>query len=341
MQMHIDFLRSLPKSKIERVYFFVGEEDYLIDTAIKRIIEKFKGGVDVKVFYGEELSLDELLKEAEGGDLFGQNRPKLIVIKHVHWVKKWKELLEKVARLKAYVVMVSESLELLSKKWFKSMFPMRPKALERSLKALLPKSSEIVYFPILKKDDPMFKKWLHRELKKRNLILTSEALTTFLERIPEKLRVIVSEMDKLAAYHDETGELITPELIRTMVHSEEESEAFGIGNALISMQAKELLREVDLLLEEKVYPTYIMGAAASAVDRALKLKAGKAKRMPRQIAQIYKKFVRSTRAYDMMRIFDKLLEADAALKSTVRNAAIAVKLAFLEYILEIKRNGNG
>ncbi len=333
----IEFLKKIQSLKISPFYFFVGDEDYLMDVAVEKIVDRL--GAEKRVVFGDETTPSAILQEGAKLDLFGDAKPVVEVIKQVYRLKNWKAGFRNSVGHHGVVIFVSDSVSELSKRWFKSNYPLRISAIERSLKKHMPSDTVYVHFPILDKSSPLFRQWLSRELEARKLRVNAPLWQEFVEALPSKMRPILNELDRMALYFGEEGGQITRSLIADFLKPTAEAEGLAISNMLVEGDARGVVETIDALIRDGVYPGQIMATTASSFVKMLQLKNGAQRvRLPSHLIRKYRQFVTQKRYYELLELFEKFMEADMALKTFPQDDSTLLKSMFLEILMEFSTN---
>ncbi len=334
----IEFLKEVKAGKLARSFFFFGDEDYLMDVAVDRVVERL--GAEKRVYYGDETDPTSVFQEGGRLELFGTARPIVTVVKHVQLMRDWAKGFKKAGDHRGTVILVADSVEELSRRWFKSSYPLRPSAIEKNLKKYLPENTVYVHFPLLDRQSNIFKQWLKRELDKRGLHINRMLWQKFVEALPMGMRAILNELDKIALYFGGDGE-ITEGVISRFLTPTPEAEGLALANMIVDGDAKALMETVDELIRSGVYPGQIIGLTAGSFSKMLQLKSGaKRVRLPYGLAEKYRRFVANKRVYELMSVFEKFAQADMASKTYPQSPQILMKKVFLEILMEISSPNN-
>ncbi len=331
----IEFLKKIQEIKLSPFYFFLGDEDYLIDVAIDRIVERLKA--EKRVFWGDETTPSAILQELGKLDLFGSRSPVVEVVRQVYRLKNWKTGFKAHESIRnGVIILVADSVEELSKRWFKSNYPLRPSRIEKNLKKTLPSQTVYVHFPTLDKDGPLFKQWLKRELDKRKLKVNRMVWQEFINLLPNRMRPILNELDKIALYFGENGGEIDKSVMMNFLAPYGEAEGLAITNMLVDGNTTALVSTIETLLNDGVYAGQIMATTASSFVKMLSLKNGEQRvRLPSFLVRKYRKFVSKKRVYELMAVFDRFVEADTAMKTYPQDSPTLLKTMFLEVLIHL------
>jgi len=333
----VEFLKKLESGKLSNFYFMLGDEDYLIDVAVDRIVELLKA--EKRVLYGDEITAAAIFQEGGKLDLFGTAKPIVTVVKHVHKLKDWSKGFKKRSPQRGVIILAAESVEELSRRWFRSGYPLRPAVIERNLKKYLPPETVYLHFPVIDKNSPLFSRWLKRELDRRKLHINRMLWQQFVDALPSKMRMILNELDKIALYFGEEGGDITEKIIMRFLAYTGEAEGLAIANMIVEGDAKSLITTIDELLRDGAQPGHLIGITSTSFAKMLQLKAGAKKvRLPASLASKYRKFVETRRVYEVMGVFERFADMDMRSKTYSQSPSILTKKTFLEVLIELSGN---
>ena len=83
-------LRSISEGKIENNYFLMGNQPYFINLICKKLEEKLIGKnnreFDLRLLYGKETSISEILETVKSYPMFGEKQ--LVIVKEAQYLNK-------------------------------------------------------------------------------------------------------------------------------------------------------------------------------------------------------------------------------------------------------------
>jgi DNA polymerase-3 subunit delta len=230
----MDVLRKL-KSKFPQLLLLYGEEDILIDEIVKRYIEEYE--VDEFNYSRVEVdkaNINELEQLIYSPPLFAKAR--VVVFDNFEQAFSKKDLqeeflslLEEISKTMTKVIMISNSSPDRRLKLYKRINQIGIVAESKRL------SINEQY------------QWLRRELKRRDIFMSSEVEQEFLMQAGSSLRDLQNELDKISAYKLDTNKVVTIEEVRDVVSPSVESSIFRCVDALGQLNIKDAMIELDLL----------------------------------------------------------------------------------------------
>ena len=243
-----DLTRSVNKGEIAPLYFIYGEEEFLADRAVARLVEKlvdpaFKD-FNYTVLYGKECKVEQILDTAMTLPMFAQRR--------VILVKRAEELqAEQLEQLIPYLKAPSPDACLI---FHASKIDQRRKFFSE-----LKKNDFLVEYKKLKDDQlPGF---VTRETDHHGKRMDSAAADLLVYYCGNSLREIVAQVEKLATYAGQRG-LITVDDVKAIVSDTKTDTVFELANALGSRNPERAVRQLQILLRDPDSPYMLVGALA-------------------------------------------------------------------------------
>ncbi len=230
----MDVLRKL-KSQFPQLLLLYGEEDILIDEIVKRYVEEFNvDDFNYARIDTNNISINDLEQLIYSPPLFAQAR--IVVFDNFEQAFSKKEfqeeflnLFEEISKTLTKVIMISNSS------------PDRRLKLYKNIK----KIGIVAESKKLSMNEQY--QWLRRELKRREIFMSSEVEQEFLMQAGSSLRDLQNELDKISSYKIDTNKVVTLEEVRNIVSPSVESSIFRCVDALGQLKIKEAMRELDLL----------------------------------------------------------------------------------------------
>ncbi len=325
------FEKELKSGKLKRVYFFYGDEYFLIERALNHAIEKIipenVRDFNLDLLYGEDVSGDRIIQIATAIPMMAQKR--LVIVKNIDRLSaEGKTLLLKYAARPASqttLILVSNHSDL--KKFHKDLL----------------KHAVGVQFKSL--TERRLFQWIQEEVQNRGKRITPRATQLLLARSGRSLQEISNEIDKLLQFTKEKSE-IDETAVEGLVGV---SKAFNIFEVWDSIGEKKFMRTVAIvrqMLELGESPIYIVTMLTSYFTKLLRIKMLQAKGLPaKEIAAkthtppyFIEKYFRQAKNYSEAKIvanFRYLLAADQNLKSHYQNQRLIMD--FLLYHLTHER----
>jgi len=243
-----DLERSVSKGEIAPLYFIYGEEEFLADRAVARLVEKlvdpgFKD-FNFTVFYGKECKTEQILDTAMTLPMFAERR--------VILVKRAEELqAEQLEQLIPYIKAPSPDTCLI---FHASKIDQR-----RKFFAELKKTDLLIEYKKLKDDQlPGF---VTRETGHHGKRIDPAATDLLVYYCGNSLREIVAQVEKLSTYVGQRG-LITVDDVKAIVSDTKTDTVFELANALGSRNLERAVRQLQILLRDPDSAYMLVGALA-------------------------------------------------------------------------------
>lgn len=243
-----DLERSVSKGEIAPLYFICGEEEFLADRAVTRLVERlvdpaFKD-FNYTVFYGKECRAEQILDTAMTLPMFAERR--------VILVKRAEELHpDQLEQLIPYLNAPSPEACLI---FHASKIDQR-----RKFFIELKKTDLLIEYKKLKDDQlPAF---LTRETGQHGKKIDSAAADLLIYYSGNSLREIVAQVDKLSTYVGQRG-LITVADVKAIVSDTKTDTVFDLANALGNRSLARAARQLQILLRDPDAGYMLVGALA-------------------------------------------------------------------------------
>ncbi len=294
----LDFLKKLSKNSQDvrvPVYFFYGEEDFLIDRAIEKIGE-LCGCNSKLLFFGDEAKFDDIVRNFQETGLFDTSK-KFVVLKKAEKFKNLKKLVEsKIWKTTAPLILVCQSDKRVCLKKISDI-----------------ESIFVVEFELL--DRNVIKAWVRKKLQKENVEFDERTLETLISILPPSLRKIDNELIKILLYIGDK-KLLTLEDIFSVVTPYEEARAYRLYNLVKKGEIKNALKELDILESSGVQPRNMVSYLASVYRR-----------------QVQQGIKESRVSGSDFKRFKKLISVESELRSKMIDENLKVELTILELIM--------
>tara|TARA_B100000242_G_C42991914_1_gene460544 strand:+ start:106 stop:1107 length:1002 start_codon:yes stop_codon:yes gene_type:complete len=212
-------LRSISNGDIENNYFLIGNQPYLINLICKKLeeklIDKNNREFDLRLLYGKETSINEILETVKSYPMFGEKQ--LVIVREAQHLKNDIELL--IPYFKNYLRQTVLVLCFVNKtidsrtKTYKSIY----------------KYSKLIKFKPLYENDVY--KWIASEAKKLNLNLDPKSIMLISSNIGLDLEMIEKALEKLS-FKSDNGKLITVDEIEKYIGFNKEYNNFELQNSI-------------------------------------------------------------------------------------------------------------
>ncbi|MDD4387613.1 MAG: DNA polymerase III subunit delta [Bacilli bacterium] len=206
--------------KIGNVHLFLGDEQYLIENKINRLINE-SGANEYNVTYYdmEEFSLNDALMPPFMSNI------KVIVVKNPYFLTAEKNLeTGEKKRLLDYLEHPMETTVLII-----NGYGIKPDERKSEVKKIL--SGNFVNYSKELSEIEMYG-WIKRQAALNNIIFGDEAVKAFYRLVGKDLMTAKNELDKLIAYAGD-NEIITADIVNNVVIKEIQNDVFALSNAII------------------------------------------------------------------------------------------------------------
>ena len=240
--------RAVAKGEIAPLYFLFGEEDFLLERALQRLLAKASPpdfrDFNFTIFYGKECRAEQIIDNAMTLPMFAERRVTL--------VKRADELnADALEQLLPYIASPSPQSCLI--------FQAAKIDQRRKFFAELKKADALVEFKRLKEEQ--LDGFVRREAMASGKKFDAEAAALLVYYCGTVLRELVAQMEKLIVYVG-SRERVTAEDVKAIVSDTKVDTVFEFANALGSRDADRALRQLQILLRDADAPYMLVGAIA-------------------------------------------------------------------------------
>lgn len=234
---HLEFFKTLRKGEARAsLYFFYGEEIYLMERATEMLAETL--GLSRRTFYGDEHKPEEILREAQTLDLFSTRS--LIVVRRAHQMPGLQALLSAPWTPDHPLVLIAET-----KTW----------------KVQVPENALLVRFPYLPR--PVMIKWVDKWFRDRGVMLPKNLIAQVVGYLPRDLLSARHELEKVLLFADDERPDL-PHFQEVMSTMAAES-VYRLADLAVGREKTAAVKELLKLLERRTPPTYITTAIGYAL----------------------------------------------------------------------------
>jgi DNA polymerase-3 subunit delta len=314
-----ELLRTIQKGKLEPVYFFTGEEDFLKEEALHKIFEVL---VDPKTkdfnsdsFYGGETDAASVVDIASSFPMMAERR--LVIYRDIHRCSpKEKQVLLRYVRNPVdttCLVLTGPKVDI--KKGF--------------YKDLSTNATTVVFWPLFDNEIP---NWVQKRVQERGKHISQDGLRTLQNSVGTNLRDLANEIDKLIVYGN-ARKTIEAEDVKTVVGLTKRSSVFDLANVVAERRFNDSLQILHSLLDagesgvglisvltkhyimlSKVHHLHHDGLSPEEIAKRANIRPF--------LVRSYIQQIRNTTQYDFEHAFQLLLEADRHLKSSYQNTRL-------------------
>ncbi len=300
-----EFLARLKQNKISGTYLFIGEEEFLIDEALKELKKKWAG--EVSSFYADETDVNSLVAGAKTLPLFSSK--KLIVLKGIaklspQSVKTLVGYIENPSKFTCLVLIAAE---------VKKSSPLYQAARERG---------EVVDFKPLNKNEIVY--WITERFRGFQKRIDSSLARKIRENIGGNLQQLNKTIERLVSYSGSRREITSVDVDALIVRTYTPT-GFELTDAIGEKDTKKALELFSDLCESGKSETELIGLIAWHLRRVEKVKGlveqGKQKEISHSLNTpdyFAKKFMTQAGKFSKEEIktgFELLLQADTRIKT--------------------------
>ena len=328
---YFDFVKKVNSGKLEPVYFVLADDSYFLNKASNLLREKLTGSKlnneNFFVRYGDETSLNELSNLSNNfSSLFVQK--KLIVIKKCEkYGRKLDELLEftKTADSDTTMILAFDKEYVTEKKL----------------------NQVIQFYDFSYLSDKEYYDWLKTEFNNQGCNIDDETLDMFSDYVPRYFDLAVNEIQKVADYlFDSKEKTVTKEVILKLSGYESEYTPIELMACIVKKDSKNALKVLDYLLnKESLNEVFLLTVITNLYLDLMAVKNVKIESLQNRDfysnfriwgdrINFVKKYHGYTKGLNFKYIFEKLLETDQKLKTSMLDP----KVLFFSLIEEITTN---
>jgi DNA polymerase III subunit delta len=254
-----DLRRAVEGGRIQTLYLFVGEEQYLQERALRLLngtVDQALRAFNVSVFsIGSDNGAGSKVTAAMALDAANQmpmmSARRIVVVRDFDKIKE-----DELEPVLAYLKNPAPTTALV----FQAVSPDK----RRKLTAALMKTCEVLTFDFV--DEGRAKRWAQDRLKQSGCSIDSAALTLLIGLVGTGLTRLANELEKLAAYAD--GGAINSAAVKELVPRAREHTSWELWDAINARDRKRALRLMQRLLDDSdALP--ILGSLASLYRRLL------------------------------------------------------------------------
>jgi DNA polymerase-3 subunit delta len=324
-----DLLSAWSRGKWDRLYFFAGPEDFLIDEAVKKYVAHVLKGEDASLNYdqldADSISFDEIIQICRTVPFLGASR--LVVVRNAGEIASG----DRTAISQALSDLPSSTYLVFT--WLKEW---RRDDINRPLlEAVSEKGQVVIFWPLFPE---AAQRWLMSRAKTCGKTISQDAAAWLVQQAGEGLRLLDQELQKASCF---VGE-------RPDIGIEDVQAAFGYDKALSPYEwlarirqrkGKEAVALLKHLLQQNEEPIRLLAMLSGAVRDWLTAKnSGDS---PQALAARFRlrrgeenQFFHDLNGYsenDLMEGLTACVEADASIKTGKENPEMALTLLTLRF----------
>ncbi|MDD4550145.1 MAG: DNA polymerase III subunit delta [Syntrophomonadaceae bacterium] len=317
-----------------QIFFIWGQESFLIDREIKKIISKIKqtSGEEPEVLYldADELSPMELMEQLEFSPLFALQR--VVIINRPAWLAKSRRKssrTEDISKILGDYIQRDNGAQVL-------IITADEHAANNRLVKMLDKNAQVLNIKAL--TGKSLKDWIKEEFASRNCTVAPEGVN-LLASSGQDMHYLLNLIEKISlATRDETVDINE---IETQLNSKEEIKVFKLTDGLLRRDAKISFAAFYKLLDQGDHPIFFLYMIVRQFMQLGKVKYYMEKGYHK--AQIIeetgiKEFAlrgvmnnaRNFTWKELQRLFRLFLEADVSFKTTGQDPRMVIEMLIIE-----------
>jgi DNA polymerase III subunit delta len=319
--------RALADGNVKPVYFFYGDETFLMEREVKRFIAALVpadvADFNLDILYGTDRKGEEIAAAAQTLPMFAERR--LVVVKRSEGLAE-----ADFEALTTYLRRPSPTTCLL--------FVGKKPDLRRKFFLDLKKVGELVEFRTPYENQlPAF---ITAEAAHSGVPIAPEAVELLILLSGTNLQELASQIEKLAAFVGE-GKVITLEVVREIASDTRVDTVFDLANALGEKQVGTALRKLQTVLRDGQAPIYVLNMLTRHFRQLWQLRELMARKVPKPemgraiglrsdyfLPGLMKQAGNFTLA-EFRELFSHLYETDIALKSSRLKPAFILERLFI------------
>jgi len=330
-----DLRREIEDGRIEPLYLFVGEEQYLQERALRLLhntVDEALRMFNVSVYSigsdngtGSKTTAAMVIDAANQMPMMSARR--IVVVRDFEKIKE-----DEQETVFAYL----DHPAPLTTMVFQAVSPDK----RRKLTSALTKTCTVVTFDVL--DESRAGRWAEDRLKRSGCAIEPAALRLLIGLVGTRLNRLVNELDKLAAYAD--GGAITSGAVQELVPRAREHTSWELWDAINGRDRKRALKLMERLLDDSdALP--ILGSLASLYRRLLTGKelidrGASPQEITKATGQWSQSFfakLRGTSRIDLVHGLRRIAEVDNAIKNSEATPRVQMEYLVAELTLAISR----
>lgn len=340
---YLQVKKEIERGDVRRLYFMYGTQSFLMENLVQSIIKHTVGSQDdanIITYSLQDTPLEIAVEEVETIPFFGGE--KIVIIKDFSLVTSQKQegkLEHDVSRLEQYIERPSPEAVLILLSPYEKLDERK-----KITKALKQKATAVECAPF---DEQMTGQWLDEQAASKGFSFSKDGKERLLERVGPQLLLLASEMDKLALYVGENGE-VDAAVIDLLVARSLEQDVFALIDFAIKQRIDEALVIYHDLLKQKEEPLKLLALIARQLRiyyqvKELSRRSYSQKQMATQLKihpYVVKLASQQVNRFDdqqLLGLLESAADTDYAIKTGKMDKVLAVELLLMK--LANLRNG--
>ena len=330
-----DLDNDIKSGNIKRVYFFFGEETFLLENRIKSIMKRLgilnSDSMNFSKFDGIKSSFEDFAEEISSYP-FGAEK-KLVLLKITGWLsneksKEYKAFKEAASQISDYVCLIVQEDNFDKKKIKNAEF--------------LESLGGILNFEHLTVNRLVV--WLEKFFEDKGKRISTSDINYIINCCGQSMGKIYSEAQKLVLYSGE-NEKISSNAVRALVVKSNEYKIYELFDDIVEAKNQNAIKKTKQLLAAKEKPTAVLAGITGRLSELFSVKLLASEGMPSREISTYldfprpdfaiKKMITQSKRYGekyLKRMIKRGTELDAAIKSGRIAGDAAVELFVSELV---------
>lgn len=265
---HTEFFKTLKNGEIKPVYFFQGEEQYVMKSALKQL-ENAVVSEDMR-----DVDLTQLSSTASGSEICTALETFPFLSEKRMVVLEESVFLNTTGKADGEDMLVEYLKNPLDTTVF-VVLSRKPDKRKKLYKAL--SNHTVVEFNAL--SDVELARWIEKILKSYNIAIEASALNFLIEYADARPEALITELEKLSSYKKEGT--VTKEDVLAIVTPCNDYNMFKMIDCILDKNVKSALMLLSGMLMNKEEPIYILGAISKQYRQLLRVKTLIEEKTPR------------------------------------------------------------
>ncbi|HZS45561.1 MAG TPA: DNA polymerase III subunit delta [Blastocatellia bacterium] len=247
--------KQIQSGKVEPLYLFIGEDSFLKDGALKKLVNTVDEGFrdfNVEEFSLQETPVAKILDAARQLPMLARHR--LLIISDV-------DKLKDETGTDALIEYLRHPVDTTCMVFVTNTLDGR-----RRYASTLQKTATVISFDHL--DDKGAEAWANRYLKSQGVTIDPQACGILIGLTGGNLAHLKNALEKLITYVGK-AKRITPEDVKALVPRTRETNSFDLGDAMLANDRKKAIRLLHRMIDDGGEPVAIVGLLAWSYRTAL------------------------------------------------------------------------
>ncbi len=313
---HLDFLKAVKYGKLPKkfkTFIFVGEEIYLIQASIKRILELFNLK-ERRIYWADETPAETILEQISQPEFM--RPPTLFIVRSAENINEINSFITTLNRIPEIVIIETHDLRKAHQRWIKDKTPrvVYYDTFASSLSKTLTGQALIVTFPPLSsKEEKQFRNWAMRRLMEEKVNIGGPVLDYLFRRISRNLTKADNDIRKLGLFG--RSKPIDTKTIDLLVMSDEQEDIFQILDLIITAVPEKAIHETTKFLKRGESPHTLLSLLSQALMDMLSIKLGLPVAKPRRVIQKYTRTTKRLSEHDIVTMLRLVLSTEKKMRS--------------------------